>query len=225
MTPTSAKSPGCIGGILASVNGLAKGFRVGTKGFCKPGEWDHAPVVFTLRGVAPVVDLDAPRSPSAVPFGVGAVVVDSVYGQAFRPRTHVGIEAVEILAPLVADSDSAPPISGEVLGVRVVATGLHGLPCGVLGSLLERLPVPPESFPRQISSQTAATLALATANPGYGCNNFSSAVATKQPSTVTARDGNKPSEPLSGNISWWVGHGSDHSIARLHSAAGFGDAL
>lgn len=71
-------------------------------------------------------------NPPTVPRLVPSVAVDTVDGQARRPRAHVGKECGEVVIPLIADHDPATSVVSVRPVARVVASAFHGHPCSEL---------------------------------------------------------------------------------------------
>jgi len=78
--------------------------------------------------VAPIPRLLASRSPLAVFWRVGTIVVVPVQCLFERAYTVVPKKYLEVVPPCFTDVDSTSTVIGVITVVRVVATGNHGSP-------------------------------------------------------------------------------------------------
>lgn len=98
----------------------------------------------TLRSRTPsIAGLLAFGGPATVAWFVMAVVVDAldrVRGRRLRP--HVGEKGREVVAPAIADRDTAATVIGVVVRVLIEAARFHSGPRDILAGLLARARVP-----------------------------------------------------------------------------------
>lgn len=94
----------------------------------------------TLRSRTPsIAGLLAFGRPAAVAGFVMAVVVDALYRVRWRRLLpHVGEKGREVVAPAIADRDTAATVIGVVVRVLIEAARFHSGPRDVLAGLLAR---------------------------------------------------------------------------------------
>lgn len=103
---------------------------------------------------ASVVCLFVQGRPSAIFSTIRSVVVNAFNGAVLWPWTHIAKERREVIAPVVANVDASPTVSGVVLPLLVIAAVF-------------------DSRPRFVLSRAAATVAQC-----FDCGCFSTDTAT-----------------------------------------------
>lgn len=158
----------------------------------------------------PVARLLRACGPAAVGRRVRAVVVDAVkLMSARRTSAHVANEGSEILAPLVAHSDSASAVAVELGVVSIVAARFCGRPHPVFGHRASAMNCQTRS--RGLVLQATATADASTPQVFGAHQCYSAAVASASPhgfavGALNAVRGHESPKPLAGQIDYWAAH-------------------
>lgn len=155
-------------------------------------ELQHATVPATRR--AAIVALLFLRGPSAVLWGVGAIVINAVKLMTDRTRPHVGKEGGEVVTPSLTHGNPAPSPVGVSRMVRVITARLRVAPrivfwrraCARLVAVLVR------SRYHNVFRQTPATPCRAGLQMARGGLCACAAVAAALPVAVSVLVSNKP---------------------------------
>ena len=139
--------------------------------------------------VPAIATLRAWCRPPAVPRLVSAGVVDAIQRRAHRAGAHFRKEGAEVLPPLFAHRDAAPPVSGKILGGRTVTADLRRRP----GTILRRKrpgPRRPVSGP-SLRERTLSLPVGASARPGVARSQIAG-LDSDRLAAVTATDAGAP---------------------------------